>query len=573
MSAFADRRSSDAEGHTARRLHTIGQVGDAQFAPFSPESPQRLALQARADAGAQVRRLERLAVAQRQGVDEEETLQPKTLPAQRVGEGDEEEPLQRRFAAGEAIGGDARSSSPPSTVAGPNRTDLPDPLKAGIEALSGMSMGGVRVHYNSDKPAQLSAMAFAQGSDIHVAPGQERHLPHEAWHVVQQAQGRVKPTFQMKGAPVNDDPGLEREADAMGDAALAAGRQVAQRMGPEIGLEMGAHRAMIPRAGSPGLLRARPAEGLQRVAQRVVAPLPNPLVPLAGNTAAKFNELINAMTGLPLGPAAGVVVLVEVDDQHAPNPAETVRSNQIGIDIEITLRKWYLDITSVGEIVALVAHELGVHDLADTMISRRAGRRERRRNAAGTGFQVNVNGRVHGVTGWNAPVANNRDAQGRQRDHVNVVRDAGGVAGNASARTRAYVDTMLSLGDQINAVPAVGPAAIAARQQKLRDLVQTFLFDYARILVTNDGGAWATFRDAGFIADVMNWYENVLVARHAAAHPWLPFLAGNATGWGLRGWLLAKLAAYFANRAGTMVRRAANWVGRSVAGAWRWAFG
>ncbi|WP_334157843.1 eCIS core domain-containing protein [Oryzomicrobium sp.] len=570
MSAFADRRSSDAESHMARRLQAAGQAGDAQFAPFSPKSPQGLALQARADAGAQVRRLERLAVAQRQGADEEETLQPKALPAQRVGEGDEEVPLQRRFTAEGAVGGEVRSSSPLSEAASPNRTGLPDPLKAGIEALSGISMGGVRVHYNSDKPAQLSALAFAQGSDIHVAPGQERHLPHEAWHVVQQAQGRVKPTFQMKGgARVNDDPGLEREADAMGDAALAAGLRVAQRLGPEAG----EHRAMTPRAGLPGMLKAMSVDGIQHVAQRVVMPWPNPLVPLAGNTATKFNELINAMTGLPLGPAAGVDVMVHVDDQHVPNPAETRRSNLIGVDIEITLRKWYLDITSVGEIVALVAHELGVHDLADTMISRRARRRERRRNAAGTGFQVNVNGRVHGVAGWNAPVAHNWDAQGRQRDHVNVVRDAGGVAGNASARTRAYVDTMLSLGDQINAVPAVGPAAIAARQQKLRDLVQTFLFDYARILVTDEGGAWATFRDAGFIADVMNWYENVLVARHAAAHPWLPFLAGNATGWGLRGWLLGKLAAYFANRAGTMVRRAANWVGRSVAGAWRWAFG
>ena len=29
------------------------------------------------------------------------------------------------------------------------------------------------------------ALAYAQGSDIHLAPGQEQHLPHEAWHVVQ----------------------------------------------------------------------------------------------------------------------------------------------------------------------------------------------------------------------------------------------------------------------------------------------------------------------------------------------------------------------------------------------------
>lgn len=109
----------------------------------------------------------------------------------------------------------------------PNNTGLPDNLKNGIESLSGLTMDYVKVHYNSDKPVQLNAHAYAQGSDIHLAPGQEKHLPHEAWHVVQQAQGRVRPTMQMAGQQVNDDQGLEREADAMGERAVAGG--VAQR--------------------------------------------------------------------------------------------------------------------------------------------------------------------------------------------------------------------------------------------------------------------------------------------------------------------------------------------------------
>jgi hypothetical protein len=111
------------------------------------------------------------------------------------------------------------SPATPSPVAAgrPNRTGLPDQLKAGVEAISGMQMDAVRVHYDSPRPAQLQALAFTQGTDIHVAPGQERHVPHEAWHVVQQAQGRVRPTLQLQGGvPVNDDPTLEREADVMG---------------------------------------------------------------------------------------------------------------------------------------------------------------------------------------------------------------------------------------------------------------------------------------------------------------------------------------------------------------------
>ncbi|MCV3274442.1 eCIS core domain-containing protein [Roseobacter sinensis] len=100
---------------------------------------------------------------------------------------------------------------------------LPRDLRSGIENLSGMDMGDVRVHRGSTEPARIGALAYAQGRDIHLASGQERHLPHEAWHVVQQAQGRVAQTRQAMGVALNDDPGLEAEADQMGQRALSAG--------------------------------------------------------------------------------------------------------------------------------------------------------------------------------------------------------------------------------------------------------------------------------------------------------------------------------------------------------------
>lgn len=112
-----------------------------------------------------------------------------------------------------------------------NNTGLPDNLKSGIENLSGNAMDDVKVYYNSDKPAKLNAHAYAQGSEIHLASGQEKHLPHEAWHVVQQKQGRVKPTMQMKEkVNVNDDARLEKEADVMGAKAINA-KDVSQLMG------------------------------------------------------------------------------------------------------------------------------------------------------------------------------------------------------------------------------------------------------------------------------------------------------------------------------------------------------
>jgi len=147
-----------------------------------------------------------------QRVEDEEMLQGKFETVQRV---EDEEPLQGKFETQASV----QLKEEPAAKS--NNTGLPDKLKSGIENLSGMSMDNVKVHYNSSQPAQLNALAYAQGSDIHVAPGQEQHLPHEAWHVVQQAQGRVQPTMQMKdGVPVNDDVGLEREADVMGGKAV-----------------------------------------------------------------------------------------------------------------------------------------------------------------------------------------------------------------------------------------------------------------------------------------------------------------------------------------------------------------
>jgi len=112
------------------------------------------------------------------------------------------------------------------TVQRKNNTGLPNNVKAGIEHLSGMNMDHVKVHYNSPKPAQLNAHAYAQGSDIHMAPGQNQHVAHEAWHVVQQAQGRVTPTTQFAGQAINDNQALETEADVMGDKAASIGRSL-----------------------------------------------------------------------------------------------------------------------------------------------------------------------------------------------------------------------------------------------------------------------------------------------------------------------------------------------------------
>ena len=101
------------------------------------------------------------------------------------------------------------------------KTGLPENLKSRVANLSGFSMPDVKVHYNSEKPAQLNARTFAQESAIKIASGEEKHLPQEAWHVVQQAQGKVQTTNHLEqNININNAPDLEKEADEMGLKAM-----------------------------------------------------------------------------------------------------------------------------------------------------------------------------------------------------------------------------------------------------------------------------------------------------------------------------------------------------------------
>lgn len=204
----------------ARELQNSSQVGAQRnlAAEINAVSP----------VGAQLKRMEEKKPAQTKGkLEEKKPAQKMDDPAQakrkeekapgQMKAKEKEKPRQAMFAGRSAP---AQLEETPAS----NRTGLPDQLKAGVESLSGVSLDNVNVHYNSAKPAQLNALAYAQGTDIHVAPGQEKHLPHEAWHVAQQQQGRVKPTTQTKGVAINDESGLEHEADVMGARAAAQRR-------------------------------------------------------------------------------------------------------------------------------------------------------------------------------------------------------------------------------------------------------------------------------------------------------------------------------------------------------------
>lgn len=135
--------------------------------------------------------------------EEEEMLQAKKVT--QLQEIPEEEELQMKKA-------DASPSSLPASV------------QSQAESHFQSDFSGVQVHANSSKASELGALAYTQGSDIHFAPNAydpgsasgKSLIGHELTHVVQQSQGRVNPTGEIQGLPLNDDSSLEREADMMG---------------------------------------------------------------------------------------------------------------------------------------------------------------------------------------------------------------------------------------------------------------------------------------------------------------------------------------------------------------------
>lgn len=153
-------------------------------------------------------------------------------PVQRIGSDDEEEMLQGKFE--NAIQRDEEDEEAlqgkfdgPAQCKTENRTGIPDAVKQRMEDSFGTDFSDVHVHPDSSKAPEVGALAYTQGTDIHFAPGQfkpetsagQQLLGHELAHVVQQAEGRVQPTTEIGGMPVNDDAALEHEADVLGAKA------------------------------------------------------------------------------------------------------------------------------------------------------------------------------------------------------------------------------------------------------------------------------------------------------------------------------------------------------------------
>lgn len=255
---------------------------------------------------------------------------------------------------------------------------------------------------------------------------------------------------------------------------------------------------------------------------------------------------------------------------HMPgkNPAST-RLNNPKTGIIVTVGSWFIKISSIGDICGMIAHEIGVHTLAKNQMPKH--QRDMEKHFQKQPFTVKVGLHKHTVSPWDD------DRSIRQRDHINVVRDKGDKGGppvrgvqsipqyttvkskkgskrgfkkttvqlpsklvnSVNARMQQYAATVLRLGDAIDGDGHISPKE---RDNRLHDLLNSFLFDYARILVTDDT-QWHVIDKTPLVAQTYNWYKNVIIARHGNNHQWLrrKSMQPTSSTWGLRAYLAAKL--------------------------------
>lgn len=254
-----------------------------------------------------------------------------------------------------------------------------------------------------------------------------------------------------------------------------------------------------------------------------------------------LNNLANFHINIPY---EGDIAINIVNDRTT-NPATTTINHIVFIngfwfpEYTINLQLFYIKMSSVGEILGLITHELGVHSLADIQTGQ--GFRQVQWHIPGPQFiHVYPQARVYGLPDSNAHfivnVRNNayhmNTGTATQADHVNAV-NFGQIM---SARAAAYLGEFLRIGD---AIPTRN-AGVGAPTQEHQDYVKTFLFDIARILVTNDGGMMAIGTNTGRIANAMWDVYNSILMPNQIRHPWINGSYQRENGFQILKYLLKK---------------------------------
>ena len=251
-----------------------------------------------------------------------------------------------------------------------------------------------------------------------------------------------------------------------------------------------------------------------------------------------------ARVGRKIKPA--IAFTIKVVDQKDFCPAST---NSTGITITVDLRLWYLKMATEGEILGMLAHELGVHTLANREMKEDDADYERKENRQlmthKGGLEDLITSQIgitplRGSVKWTGTKNEFVPTEHRQFDHIRIAQS---VLYNTSSRAQKYLMTMLRMGDAIER----SSRKTRTKTNAQKDLIKLFFVDIGRLLAADaEDAPVRTFKAGDLIAEVFNWYRDKVVVDHAGQHPWLnkKKLKFGVTGKGVKWFLIKQVLRY-----------------------------
>ncbi|MFN8714224.1 MAG: hypothetical protein ACK5Z2_15355 [Bacteroidota bacterium] len=212
-------------------------------------------------------------------------------------------------------------------------------------------------------------------------------------------------------------------------------------------------------------------------------------------------------------------------------------------DIGVQLNSWYIEKASLGELLGMFVHEIGVHTLADRQMGKENPNENLKKDTNIYSERVSqgydhTHPSGHEIGYYPTPDEKNKKGRSRQADHVNLAKS---LAGSSSERGRYYIDTYLRTGDSISK----NIKDPKERDEALFDLTRYFLFDISRIIATNDGAPLDILRSTKKIGELMEYYKHELAEDHKEEHPWLEetVMSVNTKASTIQKWLVSQMIA------------------------------
>lgn len=247
----------------------------------------------------------------------------------------------------------------------------------------------------------------------------------------------------------------------------------------------------------------------------------------------KLGQVVTIINNMPDVGNTNIAIFITVRNSTDSNPANTTANAGV---IRIDIQHWVIRKNSVDFIAAMIAHEIGVHNLADAEIG-----------------ILGHTGGTHSVLGGSIVIGQHtyvtHPAAGRhgaQQDHI----DAAMINQNLnlwSPRAKAYLHTMVRMGNEI---ATAGNGQLSPNKiSRLHELLETYLFDIARIIVEDDQAGLSIILHTFNLSEVMNWIYNLinnvtLPIQNQPVNHWINRVAFSTNGFSLIKMLSSRFLGY-----------------------------